>query len=213
MYDDICYESPFLKEVVVRIDYPSFLSGSEESIDKRIEEAIMANFPIREQQTLSTHQVSMSSDSLQASRTESKEWIFHGKERDKTLRIGKTYFSLSITKYKNFENLVSDIKNPLEEIYKIFPNLTSNRVGLRYVNAISIKNKSNPLKWDSYINKDMLSLLKIEFNKSLICRVFSIMEYNIDGLMLKAQFGIPNPDYPSSVKQKEFIIDIDAARF
>ncbi len=59
MYDDICYESPFLKEVVVRIDYPSFLSGSEESIDKRIEEAIMANFPIREQQTLSTHQVSM----------------------------------------------------------------------------------------------------------------------------------------------------------
>ncbi len=150
---------------------------------------------------------------MQASRTESKEWIFHGKERDKTLRIGKTYFSLSITKYKNFENLVSDIKNPLEEIYKIFPNLTSNRVGLRYVNAISIKNKSNPLKWDSYINKDMLSLLKIEFNKSLICRVFSIMEYNIDGLMLKAQFGIPNPDYPSSVKQKEFIIDIDAYSF
>ena len=213
MYEQICYESPFLKEVVVRIDYPSFLSGNEESLPKKIEAAILSNFPIPEPRTLHAHEVLITDATSQTSKVEMKEWVFHGKDRDKTLIVGQTYLTLSIKKYKNFENLVSEIKAPLEAIYRNFADLISNRIGLRYINVIDIKKSSDPLNWKGYINKDMLALLGLDFNKSAIARVFSIMEYNIDGLLLKAQFGIPNPDYPAAVKQKQFVIDLDAYSF
>lgn len=214
MYEKICYVSPFLKEVVLCIDYPSLLIGNEESLPKKIEAAIITNFPIPEPRT--QHELNVQfggTDQVQTSKVERKQWVFHGKDRDKTLIVGQTYLSLSIKKYKNFENLVSEIKAPLEAIYGNFTDLISNRIGLRYINVIDIKKSSDPLNWKGYINKDMLALLGLDFNKSALARVFSMMEYNIDGLLLKAQFGIPNPDYPAAVKQKQFVIDLDAYSF
>ncbi len=213
LYETICYEKSFLKEVVVRIDFPSLPNDMTTTLPKTLENAIIANFPIPEPRTAQVHEVLMSETTVQTSRTETKEWVFHGKDRDKTLIVGCNYFTLSIKKYKNYENLLSDIKAPLDALYQHASAVSANRIGLRYINVIESKKDSNPLNWKGQINKDMLALLNLQNNGHTLSRVFSVLEFNVDGLMLKSQFGIPNPDYPAPIKQKQFVIDLDAYVF
>ena len=111
--------------------------------------------------------------------------------------------------YKTYENLLEDIDAPLKEFFSDYKDLTSGRLGLRYVNVIEVDD-GNPLEWKEYLNEDMLGIIDFNQDKEFLTRMFHILEHNFDGLLVKFQFGIANPDYPAPVRKKQFVLDIDA---
>ena len=91
----------------------------------------------------------------------------------------------------------------------IYPKVTYKRFGVRYINNLTI-NEPNPLKWDEYIDDKLLASIYIPEEQSKISRTFHNLEMNYDDYNLRFNFGIYNPDYPARIKQKGFILDLDA---
>jgi uncharacterized protein (TIGR04255 family) len=85
-----------------------------------------------------------------------------------------------------------------------------NRFGLRYINNIEL-NEDEPLNWQKYINEVLLHMFDVTGNKNNLSRVFSNIVQNFDdGMQLNFNFGMHNPDFPSRIRRKSFIMDLDA---
>jgi uncharacterized protein (TIGR04255 family) len=56
----------------------------------------------------------------------------------------------------------------------------------------------------------MLSTLSLSPKAQFLSRALSTLEFNFGDFNLRYQFGISNPDYPAVIKQKSFILDLDA---
>lgn len=208
MHDEICYKSPFLKEVILRIDFPAPIEELEKSLPSKIQKAVIKKFPISESQKLQAQEFQIAGQSFQANTRELTQWAFHGKEREKTLTILPESIVLISKSYKSFEVFIGDITDILIEFYKTFKDLSANRIGLRYVNVLEL-DEANPLSWGKYIDEKMLGIFDFHNEKNLT-RAFHILEYNFDGQAVKFQFGIANPDYPSVIRRKQFVLDIDS---
>jgi uncharacterized protein (TIGR04255 family) len=91
------------------------------------------------------------------------------------------------------------------EIYK----LQANRVGLRYVNNLTIENKET-LDWESLIQSKLLSLFTFYPDPKKVSRVFNNLELNLGDFNLRFQYGMHNPDFPAPIKKRNFILDYDA---
>lgn len=210
MYEHVCYKNPFLKEVIFKADFPTLLQSVEKGLSAKVSNYILKNFPLSEPQKAHAQEFQFSGGSnFQAKSQEIMQWIFHSEKRDKSLAITPNAFSYTNRSYKTYEYLLEDVNRPLEAFFNDHKDLAASRLGLRYVNVIDIKDE-NPLEWKSYLNEDMLGIIDFNQDKDHLTRMFHILEYNFDGLLVKFQFGIANPDYPAPVRKKEFVLDIDA---
>ena len=209
MYEETCYKEPFLKEVIFRIDFPSPIESLRKSVPRDLLKEISKRFPISEPRKGHTQEFQFSGSSFQAKSNEVTQWLYFGKEREKTLILDTTALIISIATYKTYEAFLCDVKHVLDVFFKVFAEISAARVGLRYVNLIDL-NESEPFSWKDYINEKILGIIDYHTEKQFLTRVFHIVEYNFDGLAVKYQFGIANPDYPAHIKRKQFVLDIDA---
>ncbi len=210
MYEDTCYQKSFLKEVIFRIDFPSPLESIEKSVPKAIGKAITEKFPIPEpSRKFHTQELQFSGPNFKAKNTEMTQWVYYGKEREKTLALDASALILSVKEYKSYEKLHEDIEGVLKAFFGEFKDISATRVGLRYVNLVEL-DEPNPLSWANYINEEILGIIDFHKEKQFLTRVFHIVEYNFDGLAVKYQFGLANQDYPAHINKKQFVLDIDA---
>jgi uncharacterized protein (TIGR04255 family) len=209
MYENVCYKTPFLKEVIFRIDFPSPIDGVEKQLSNKLTKAILEKFPISEPQKAHAQEFQFSGPSFQAKTSEIMQWVFHGKNREKSLTIEPASLVISVRDYKTYENFIADFKHILTVLFDEYKEIAVGRIGLRYVNLIDL-NEPEPLEWKVYVNEDILGIIDFHEEKKFLTRVFHIVEYNFDGLSVKYQFGIANPDYPAQIKKKQFVLDIDA---
>jgi uncharacterized protein (TIGR04255 family) len=205
----ICYKKSFLKDVILRIDFPSPLPGLDKSLPNNISKKALKNFPISEPQKTQTQEFQFSSAAFQAKSSELMRWVFHGKEREKCLIIEPSALMVTVKSYKTYEVFMEEIMEVITEFYKTYKDLNASRVGLRYINIIE-PDDEDPLAWGKYINGNILGIIEFHEEKECITRAFHILEYNFDGLAVKYQFGIANPDFPAVIKRKQFVLDIDA---
>jgi uncharacterized protein (TIGR04255 family) len=208
MYEKTCYKKSFLKEAILRVDFPSPLPGLDKSLPANISKMALKNFPIAEPQKAHAQEFQFAGADFQAKSSELMRWVFHGKEREKSLIIEPNAVMQTVKTYKTYEVFIEEISEVITEFYKTYKDLTANRVGLRYVNIIEPDDK-DPLAWSKYINENILGIIDFHKEKECITRAFHILEYNFDGLGVKYQFGIANPDFPAVVKRKQFVLDID----
>lgn len=210
MYDDVCYQKPFLKEVIFKADFPTLLQEIEKGLPGKVSKSILKRFPLSEPQKAHAQEFQFSGGSnFQAKSMEIMQWIFHSMKREKTLAITQEAFAYTNRAYSSYEDMLEDINGPLSDFFGSYKEQTASRLGLRYVNVIEIPG-GNPLEWKDYINEDMLGIIDFNKNKEFLTRMFHILEYNYEGLAVKFQFGIANPDYPAPVRKKQFVLDIDA---
>lgn len=209
MYEDKCYRKTFLKEVIFRIDFLSPLEAIEKSVPKSISKTILKRFPILEPRKAHTQEFQLTGPNLHARSSEMTQWVFYGKEREKSIVIDQNAIVFLVKEYKSYENLLEDIDGILKIFFSDFKEIAVARVGLRYVNVIEI-DEPEPLVWKRYINEDILGIIDFHDEKQFLTRVFHIVEFNFDGLAVKYQFGLANPDYPALIKRKNFVLDIDA---
>lgn len=209
MYENVCYKTPFLKEVIFRIDFPSSLDGVEKRLSKKLTKAILDKFPISEPQKSHAQEFQFSGQNIHAKTSEIMQWIFHGRNREKSLTIEPTSFVITVRDYKSYEIYIEELNHILTVLFDEYKDITAGRIGLRYVNLIDL-NEPKPLEWKKYVNENILGIIDFHEEKQFLTRVFHIVEYNFDGLSVKYQFGVANPDYPAQIKKKHFVLDIDA---
>ncbi|GIU30688.1 TIGR04255 family protein [Shewanella sp. MBTL60-007] len=208
MSDSICYTNPFLKEVIFRVDFPTPLTNISEAVSPAVLRAIFENFPISEPQVLQAQELQISGSSVTTSSQEIKKWVYHGREREKSISLESQSITMAIKRYTTYANAFEEFQKVLGALFNENKDLFASRIGVRYINSLEL-NEPSPLTWGEYIHEDILGIVSFHAAEN-ISRVFHVLEYNFDGQSLKYQFGLPNPDYPAVIKQKQFILDLDS---
>lgn len=211
-FGGICYPKNFLKEVILRIDLLSPLSGVDVALPAPLTEAAIRTFPIPEQRDAVTREVRIDSKGVVTSSEERfKEWRFHGKERTKTLTIGPRVVLAQYTAYQAYELVKTEFIGIIDRLSEHFRDVQPKRVGLRYINEIKLP-EENPINWSSYLAPQLLSLFEFPpaSDRPALSRVFHNLELSLDDFNLSYRFGMHNPDYPARIRQKVFILDFDA---
>lgn len=204
------YQKPFLKQVVVRVDWAVPQTEIGTALPAAIRTAALRFFPIPEPKKVRAQMVMVAGGALTGEQSESMQWLFHGREREKTLSITPDTMFITYRKYDRFESLRDEFFGVMNALVELYPASQANRVGLRYINEIELQ-EGNPLDWAPYIRAPMLSILDVAEDKGLIARAFHKLELNYGELFLNFQFGVANPDYPATVKRKHYVLDLDGS--
>ena len=209
---DIHYGKNYLTEVIARVDFLSPIEGMQEKLPKEITAEAKRRFPIVEPQMMFSQHVEVRAPAeLSTRQTQMKSWNFHGKNRDKTLTINPAAIFVEYIKYSAFEELKQDFSATLTALFETFHEAQPSRLGLRYINNIVLTyDNEDPLSWAGLINGNMLNTFRVAPDPKTLARVMSILEFNFGDFNLRYQFGMPNPDYPALIKQKFYVLDIDA---
>jgi len=210
MTGDICYKTNHLVSVIARVDFQSPISELEKQLPPQISKGLMSDFPIADSRRHISQKVQISPDEVTQERSEHTEWRFHGRNRSKTFTILPSAVFVEYTSYESYERLKKEFLSGLELFFKTFDeDAVGRRLGLRYINNIRLKN-GEPLSWEDYLNSSMLCVFQLYSQPRLIARVFHNLELNFGDFNLRYQFGMHNPDYPTPIMQKSFILDLDA---
>lgn len=208
-YNKVCYSKTFLKEVILRIDFPAPIHSLSKALPSKLSKAALSRFPIPDSQKVQAQELQFSATGVSANSREETQWIFYGKDREKSFVIAPQHLVLSTRSYNTYEELVEDFFCVVDVLKTIEPDLVINRMGLRYVNIIDLAD-GNPLDWDGYIDKSLLGIVGLNGKQANLSRAFHVLEYNFNETNLKCQFGIANPDYPAVIKRRQFVLDLDA---
>lgn len=203
------YKKNYLKQVIVRTDFLNPIHSLNEGLPNEISSVIKDFFPIAEPREVLALDFQISPEVSDKKQTKLMEWNFHGKERDKRLSISEKNMYISFNSYKSFEDLTTIFIKIVDSLFNTFKEMQITRLGLRYTNSINITD-TDVFGWKSYLNKDLLSAFNIPDDKTKIARIFHTLELNYGNFNLRFQYGMPNPDFPSPIKKKIFILDYDA---
>lgn len=209
MYKDVHYPKHYLTEVIARIDLPSPISGIGSELPRKLSKAAMQQFPIAEPEDIIAQQFKASRDDVSSTRTEFKQWVFHGKDRDKRLTINPGSAFVVYNSYESYEVLRDEFLGFASTFFAEYEGLQASRLGLRYVNNITMED-GDPLAWEEFIEPRMLCQFDFPPEPKLLARSFHNLELSYEGFNLRFQFGMPNPDYPAAIRRKLFVLDLDA---
>lgn len=203
-----CYKKPFLDKVVMKIDFASNFNLPQKGLPKKISEEILKHFPIPEPREITAKHIHISDHGTSEQQNKQNHLFFHGRDREKTLCITSEFLYIEITKYKKYEEL-RDIFLPLLDQLAEKEDFSIKRLGLRYINQIKI-NTGSPFEWNEYLNPNLLNIFDVPDTKDYLSRAFSNIVQQFDnGMLLNFQYGMHNPDFPSKIRQKLFILDYD----
>jgi uncharacterized protein (TIGR04255 family) len=205
----IRYRRNYLSEVIVRLDFLSPLQEVEQKLSRRISQRAKTLFPIAEPRDVLAREVQVSRTELRSRDRHGKEWVFHGREREKRFVIGGGALYVSYSLYSNYEVLREEFLTVMNTCFDVFPDMQGKRLGLRYINNFDFSN-GDPLVWEQFLNNDMLSLFRFAPDPTSLSRIFHVLEFNYGDHNLRYQFGMPNPDFPAAIRQRLFVLDFDA---
>jgi uncharacterized protein (TIGR04255 family) len=207
--DRSCYKHNFIKSVVGKIDFVEPTKYfTAESLSTAIA-AIQKRFPISEQGTASLQNIIVTPAGPKEEKVDFPEWIFHGSDRKKFLKINQFFIEVLLSEYSSENNFKDDLLTPIKHLLQINPKLLIQRTGVRFVNIFNfdIKNLSNASEYfDDSISCQYNNFKGIEkCTRSLFVNNFIHNEFKT-----RVQTGFFNPDFPSIIKRNHFVIDIDA---
>lgn len=203
------YKNHFLDRVIVRMDFPAPINGLIKALPQNIKMASISSFPIPEPRKFLVKEFEVTKQPTKEKVTEGTEWIFHSKDKGKTLTITHDNVNISYKKYESFDVLRNDFIYILEAMFKEYQELQSSRLGLRYINEIKLS-ENNILDWYDYLDENLLTMLKVPKETKNIARAFNNLVLNYEGVILKFQYGMFNPDFPAPIRKKVFTLDYDA---
>lgn len=110
--------------------------------------------------------------------------------------------------FEDFWEVADNVLKAFESVYSLIR--ITNRVGLRYVNVIDIKN-GHPLDWEGLISPALTGQIDSFRSDDITCsRIVTQVVINRDDYRINFQHGLPNvSEYPGSIARKEFLLDLD----
>ncbi len=205
---EICYkDNNHLKNVIARIDFNQRVDELIANIPDEVKNAALSRFAIEEPTEASFMHVDLSKNII--NKQPILEQRFHGKNRDKVLVINPEWISLEYSKWGQYNQFTEDFHHFLGTFFSKFPNVKAKRLGMRYINNFELA-KYDVDDWKELFNTSMVSYHSEPFAGGEYVRIFSNLEFKHDDFNVRFQFGIPNQDYPASIRREIFAIDIDA---
>jgi len=206
------YKKTFLKQVLVRVDFQNSLSNYEKGLLPAVKKKLEKYFPIFIEHKNKHTNVRIENMQQYISTIEQKLWTYYSKDKKKHTRIEPADFYIQYDKYNTFKQLKNDFFLVFNSLVKNYGELNIIRIGLRYIDEIDMKDEDDVFDWKKYLNPKMFSSLSIPLKKDIkfISRAFSNLEFNFETHNLVLKYGMFNPDYPSPIKKKVFILDSDA---
>lgn len=207
--EKICYKHNYLASVIARIDLLLPNPNLSNGLPKDVLDKINEYFPIPEPKTKIQQELQLSTRMIKRDTQKIVEWNFHGNEREKTFTVVPNAIFAKWTKYKSYEDFKNEFTQIAIMFFKHYKESHLNRIGIRAINEINITD-DNPLDWKKYINNLLLHHFEFGPDIASFSRVFHNIEYNYKDYNFRFQFGMHNPDYPSIITKKIFILDFDA---
>ncbi len=205
-----CYSKNFIKKVIAKIDFnasvdiftPDTLADAVSEIKKR--------FPISEQKTGIQNEITFSNVGVEQSlKKEFPEWIFHGKDRTKVLKVNHQSIEVVLNKYDTENDFIKDVITPISKLLSINPNIVVQRTGIRFINIFDFKIdnfKKSSIYFTPSISANYTKMADVENCN----RAIMINEFIKEDIKLRVQSGYFNPDYPAIIKRNHFLLDFDA---
>lgn len=203
------YKKHFLTRVIIKMDFPASLNGLARAIPQEIKTAAISLFPIPEPKKFIAKELQISKQPTKEESKEGTDWVFHSNDKGKTLTVAQDNLNITYRTYESFEVLKRDFISMLEVMFKKYSELQSSRLGLRYINEIKLAG-NDVFDWHEYLDDNLLALFKVPKETSKIARAFNNLVLNHEGIMLRLQYGMFNPDFPALIRKKTFILDHDA---
>lgn len=207
---EICYKKNHLQEVVARIDFSAPIKELNEAVlPENVQKVIKSRYPIFEPSKGLIQDFVFNEQGVEAKQKEFQQWVYHGENREKTITVAQDFITVSIKQYSDYDEFKLDVIEPIEEISKIDLNISIKRTGLRYVNVFPSKSQSYEeiaTKFHPMIAAPFSNIEDVD----RLSRMVGITEYIQDEVKCRVRSGIFNPDFPAKIKNREFILDIDA---
>ena len=200
------YKKNFLTKVVFRIDFDQV----ELSQLKDFSEKIKKNFPINKEGKGEEGMINFDFKTKELKQNSSSfvVWDFYNKDKTKKIKIHPKFLFIEYTKYKDSKELLKDI-NIVSSFIEIFKVKTINRMGLRYINEIKLKNEDF-LNWNKYIDNKLLGPLNFAVsNKKTIARAMGQIVFKEEFGDINFNYGLWNANYPNEINEKFFVLDFD----
>jgi uncharacterized protein (TIGR04255 family) len=212
---EVCYKKNFLSEVIARADFVSPFPDFDKKLPTELTEIALKRFPIYEPQQSVERQIEFKAEPGPISTKERTftQWVFHGKERNKTLNIIPQALMITYTKYVRFEDFRDEFLTIFTATCKTFPDARIGRLGLRFINNVNLEDlpATSAFDWSAYIHADLLGLFKfVSEERANVSRIFHNIEFTYDDAQLRFQFGMHNPEYPAPIRRRIFVLDFDA---
>ncbi len=205
------YKKDFLDQVLARVDFASSLSLNSTGPPKKVMSVLKNSFPILEHRIKEDQYIKVTPNHIKPQIDGAHEWLFFSKNRERIINITNDFMYLEFKKYESYEGLCKHFISVTDALFDSIDNLQIKRLGLRYIDKITIQDKKGPTQWEDYLDEKLLSCFSLTDNPNYISRAFNVLEFKYDDDMnLRFQYGMPNPDYPAAIKRKEFILDHDA---
>lgn len=201
------YSRNFLNKVIARVDHLPILILDEER-PSSFQELIRNEYPRIDELRGIGIEMPKQGGSLVSVEKLPVIWKLNNKDRTIEIDLSSKYFSLVSSRYVGFLEFfdrLSDVYNHFVENYS--PSIIT-RVGLRYVNEISLD--GNPFEWQNLLNENLYSTLNAFPNmRSSFARSMHQLHFTGDDYKIVFQFGIFNSEFPNTIAKKEFILDYD----
>ena len=211
------YTNHFLSIVILRLDFSTPITKINEALDPVLEAKCKEYLPILEKRKME-FEFGVTKSPVEKPKGLSKqtvsEWHFFNINKTKELIFGENYIIFNYKEYSNFDDFKDVFSNVIDEFNKRYPETPIKRIGLRYIDRITLLADRTIKKswygfWKKYINTDLLHGLKFLDEEKLLARYMNSIEANYERCMVKFRYGIFNEDYPTPNIKKIFILDAD----
>jgi uncharacterized protein (TIGR04255 family) len=204
------YEKNFLKQVIAQIVYEETDRINEDTV-KAFKVELGDSFgtlsAIKQQGII----IRNDGSNVSAEPEDSFLWEIKDDTKNFIVRISTNSLSITFSDYtkfsSNFEATINTVLDTFMSTYAQIEELK--RIGLRYVNQISIP--GTPIDaWAKYINPKMIGYVDFVEKEQIRRSMQSVVVRHSDTVQLNINYGIYNQYFPSEIKDGEFILDIDA---
>ncbi|MFB3766160.1 MAG: TIGR04255 family protein [Methanotrichaceae archaeon] len=208
------YKTNNLKDVIFRIDFTREIGQSRKLADAFYNQDIASLFPTRNDLKGKIIESSITAEPDGAKISQSHRDImtfeFSDKDKTRTIHLEPSDIVIRITNntYKDSDELKKISRCVISQLKNTYGNLISKRIGLRYINIISISDE-NAFEWGNYISANLLSMLQFVENKSELTRAMNVIHLNKENCKINFQSGMFNSEYPNPIARKEFVLDYD----
>ena len=203
------YRRNFLKTVLVRIDFAAPIGLGTQGPPKPVIDSLKKAFPLPEPKKVMVMEVISTPEGTQRNEHFQMQWLYHSRERNRRVRIDEVSMYIEYDRYTRFENLRDTFMAVAQALFQSFQNLQIKRLGVRYIDKIEMKG-TNYTDWAKYLDDNLLAAFRLADDPKAITRAFHVLERRWgDDVQSRLQYGMPNPDYPSPIRKKLFVLDWD----
>ncbi len=197
----------FLKNVILRVDFLGDLKLSQQAVDS-FKRVISDDFPEVEPREQISVQMTMDQTQRTTKEKRTKVFFYHNTATINSISLEPNAIVIDIRKYTNYDEFKKLVQKVIQNLEAENPSIKISRVGLRYVNQITL-NEGHPLEWTGFIKEPLISSINFIEKQNELSRSIGIIELNRLEYSIKFQYGWFNSEYPNPIARKEFLLDYD----